>query len=259
MKRLAVVITALAGLCATADTMVGPLANGGVKVQQARGGKGPVFVETPGKGRVAVVDYQTRMPSNAVLKAISVFAGMTHVHLAHEAVAGKWEMGKAYSALAASGAQAAVFIVDEPAYPMSLVASEANWGLVNVHPLLVDAPTDEVKVSRMVKVFVRAAALAFGAGDATPLMGVMKPVTRGVIGIDAIKEPMLTPAALSAIGMHLGQLGITSNSVCSYLKACREGWAPKPENEAQQKIWDRVKQEKEGGPTNPIVIKPPQK
>ena len=43
----------------------------------------------------------------------------------------------------------------------------------------------------------------------------------------------------------------------TYREACEQGWAPAPTNEYQKAIWEKVKAEKERGPTNPITIKPP--
>jgi hypothetical protein len=45
----------------------------------------------------------------------------------------------------------------------------------------------------------------------------------------------------------------------TYVKACEEGWAPAPTNDIQKAIWERVKADKERGPTNPLKIPMPKR
>jgi hypothetical protein len=52
---------------------------------------------------------------------------------------------------------------------------------------------------------------------------------------------------------------VTAETKAPYIRACKEGWAPAPTNDIQKAIWDRVKSEKERGPTNAIKIRPPKK
>ena len=56
---------------------------------------------------------------------------------------------------------------------------------------------------------------------------------------------------------YLEKIGVTPAYEKFYYLACKEGWAPQPTNEIQQAIWNRVKERKERGPTNPIHILPP--
>jgi len=43
----------------------------------------------------------------------------------------------------------------------------------------------------------------------------------------------------------------------TYRRACHLGWAPPPTNDVQRAIWEKIKAEKERGPTKPITIPPP--
>ena len=58
---------------------------------------------------------------------------------------------------------------------------------------------------------------------------------------------------------YLASAGVTPLRKTIYRKACQEGWAPAPTNEYQKAIWDKVRSEKERGPTNPIEIPMPKK
>ena len=39
---------------------------------------------------------------------------------------------------------------------------------------------------------------------------------------------------------YLKGYGITPKAYSTYKKACEEGWAPQPVNDAQRKIWNQV-------------------
>jgi hypothetical protein len=62
---------------------------------------------------------------------------------------------------------------------------------------------------------------------------------------------------IDAIRRNMKARGITQTMISSYLKACEQGWAPAPTNDYQRAIWEKVKADKERGPTNPITIPPP--
>ena len=39
---------------------------------------------------------------------------------------------------------------------------------------------------------------------------------------------------------YLEKLGVTKMEKTTYLRACKEGWAPAPTNEVQKRVWDKV-------------------
>jgi hypothetical protein len=53
--------------------------------------------------------------------------------------------------------------------------------------------------------------------------------------------------------------GIERAERMTYEVACREGFAPAPTNDIQKAIWERIKADKERGPTNPLKIPMPKK
>lgn len=66
-----------------------------------------------------------------------------------------------------------------------------------------------------------------------------------------------TLAARDEVRRLLPEAGFEPAVVATYQTACREGWAPAPTNGWQRAIWERALSEKERGPTNPILILPP--
>ena len=58
---------------------------------------------------------------------------------------------------------------------------------------------------------------------------------------------------------NMNTSGIRPYRIAKYSEAVKEGWAPAPTNDYQKAIWDKVRSEKERGPTNPIEIPMPKK
>ena len=136
-----------------------------------------------------------------------------------------------------------LYIIDDPALPMSLFAPEAKWSIMNV------AKID--REDRFKKMLARAFTLGFGAGlspyKASPMQTVVAPED-----LDNIPIEEMTVDGVSACMKHLKNLGLTQNKVASYKKACQEGWAPAPTNDIQRAIWTEIR----SIPSNPIKINP---
>jgi hypothetical protein len=138
-----------------------------------------------------------------------------------------------------SGANGCVFIIDNDSYPISLVAQEAKWGIVNIAALNTagaDAKTIAIRTAREAwRVF----ALVAGAGDTSMGHCLLKPVFSPE-GIDKLSTNTISPEPLLSMKDHMEAMGIKQISRCTYLDACKEGWAPAPTNEFQKAIWDKV-------------------
>ena len=152
--------------------------------------------------------------------------------------------------------KAALFVVDDPALPMSLVAPEAQWGLVNVAVLAADKPDATKLNARVAKELSRVAASAFGGSLCA--MGSLVTVST-VAELDKADGDQIPFMLLNNVMHNLQNLGMTVPRKSSYKKACREGWAPAPTNDAQKAIWDAAHDEKERGPVNGLKILPPKK
>lgn len=160
------------------------------------------------------------------------------LHVSVEVCDGSWSLGGEIPA----GANAAVYIVDDPKLPMTLVANEAHWGVVNVARLDSSA--------RFGKAFVRTAIMTFGGGvsqfKGSPMQTVSSPAD-----LDKVVSEDVTFDALQCVIRNLQNLGVTQGKRTTYRKAVMEGWAKQPTNDYQKVIWEEV----HAKPTNPMRIK----
>ena len=77
--------------------------------------------------------------------------------------------------------------------------------------------------------------------------------------LDADPSVCPSPVVYDKIQQTCRKLGITRPRRISYRRACLEGIAPAPTDDIQRAIWERIKADKERGPTTPITIPPPKK
>ena len=150
-----------------------------------------------------------------------------------------------------------VAIVNEPSWPILLVAPEARWAMINAHPLLSDGSKGKF-LDRITKVMWRAFAYVGGAAHTIQGNCVMRPV-ENLSDIDRLNASTISPAPEMGIREHLTAIGVRPIVKMSYKKACIEGWAPAPTNDIQKAIWEQAKADKERGPTNPLTIPPPRR
>ena len=150
----------------------------------------------------------------------------------------------------------ALYVVDDGALPMSLVAVEAGWGMVNVAPLQ-DAD-EEVFKSRVRKELSRGFALLCG-GYASTFNNLLMTGMRTAADLDGAPNSRLPADTIGGCLKCLKRFGFERFVSATYREACEQGWAPVPTNDVQRAIWERVKANKERGPTNPITIEPPKK
>lgn len=132
-----------------------------------------------------------------------------------------------------------------------LTAPEEGWAKMAVRRLIADAPTAEKRERRIRLELLRTAAMAMGVGISMYQPCVMVKVRKNA-DIDSIQLEKMGPEGENNLESAMKDFGIEKVMVGSYRRACREGWAPKPANDEQQKIWD----EYHSVPSRPIIIKP---
>ena len=194
------------------------------------------IIEKLGTGKVVVVNCQKKVPADVLQAKVDQFAKLLHVKI--ELVEGAWRLG----APVPGDAKAALFVVDDPALPISLIAPEAQWGALNVAKLDADM--------RFKKAFTRAAIATFGAGVSQIKGSPMQTVTC-VEDIDKLHSDSFGFDSLSSMMRNLGNLGVTPTRKASYRKACMDGWAPQPTNDYQKAVWEEI----HAKPTKPMTIK----
>ena len=141
-----------------------------------------------------------------------------------------------------------IFIVDDPALPMSLVAPEARWAAVNVAKL--KSEKEPFFRARVRKELVRTFAMLCG-GCRSNYQGTITEAVSCAEELDAQVNENLPLDVVGRFTPHLNHFGVSPRIVTTYLVACNQGWAPAPTNEYQKAIWDKVHEL----PRNPMQIK----
>ena len=141
--------------------------------------------------------------------------------------------------------------------PVLTVFPENRITLLNVTPLRTDV-TPEMFMARLTKEMWRAISFTAGGTSANTPFCVMQPILSPG-DLDKLKCEMASPDVTGQIYNHARKFGFGIIETSTYRAACKAGWAPAPTNEYQKAIWERIKADKERGPTNPITIPPPKK
>jgi hypothetical protein len=152
--------------------------------------------------------------------------------------------------------QARIEIIESDQLPSITLFPDEFRAQINVKPFFADNPTKEVAVSRLRTQLTRAAFFIMGSGMVS-YKSLTMPV-RSLADLDSLVDAH--PFAQEFMHLNAGKkIGVKTLTFCDYERACQEGWAPAPTNDIQKAIWDKVRSEKERGPTNPIEIPMPKK
>ncbi len=209
------------------------------------------FIHDPSglKGKVAIVDTQDVVPADAIKAVASRLSSDAKLNFEYQ----KSKPGTPDEILKQSGAVAVTIVVNDPSQPISCVAIEDRWAIVNVAKIGRGLKTDAAKAkfvpSRTAKEISRMTALLCGA-TRSRFKGNIMDVSR-LEDLDLIDDG-LPMDHISAMGDYLKKLGMTKDRVVPYRRAVQEGWAPAPTNDIQKAVWDKV----HAMPTEPLKIKP---
>ena len=215
---------------------------------------GRVVKPDSGEGRIVIYNAQTKIAEEELKK----IAGHMTITLAvrFEVVKGEPLALDAFDGAAKkSGGGATIFLVDSPTLPLSLVAYENGWGMVNA-ALLAASPADKL-AERTEKELTRTVGLTCGLAGGMGAASLMIPV-RKVEALDNVELPMErgNNMVTGPIHRYLLNFGVTPVTVATYRKACTDGWAPKPKDDVQRALWESTQEKKERGPVNGIKILP---
>ena len=218
---------------------------------------GMLLSPTSKKGVVAFINMQDKFPRTQIEQVVATLRKDMDVNfqILNESPSVSYE-----EAFQRSKATIALLIINDSNAPTSLLAPEDRWGVLNIAKLdkgITDSKLSYIKFnSRIRKAIMRSLAmLAGGFRSQFPnnIMAVVK-----IEDLDAVEE--FTPGDVIMKELdYLNACGVTGERWVTYKKACKQGWAPAPTNEYQKAIWDKVRSEKERGPTNPIEIPMPKK
>ena len=211
---------------------------------RARGG----IVWHPDVGSVAVIDSQRDLSKSDIVGF--PFYARKFVKLPFSYVQeGGVSVLTADKALVRTKANAAVILVDDLSLPMSLIAVEARWGIMNIAPLKADRPSRAKLLERAAKLFSRTVIQVLGGANQDFESSAMRSVT-SLKDLDALKGLGVAQFAVPGLMNHVHHIGIELGYEELYEVACQEGWAPAPTNDFQKAIWEKV----HAPPTKPLKI-----
>ena len=195
-------------------------------VQEKTGG----FLDIESKGKIVVVNAQKRISADAVRKSATELGNV--LKLTVDYTEGELAMYRV-----PDGATGALVVGDSADLPMSVVAAEKSWGLLNVAPLATD---DAAKLDKRFRMeFIRVATFAFGQ-SLSQFTGSPLQTIKDAEGLDSVITDGYTYDTVTMMLKNLGALGMTQKRKTSYRRACMEGWAPAPTNDVQKKVWNEV-------------------
>lgn len=227
------------------------------KVQLKKTG-GMIREEGSAKGSFIILNAQKSISSSTFKPVIDTidkwFLMQSSVK---DASKGEINISNIKGKIKSSGGVVGVGIFDDPGLPGFLAAPEEGWAIVNVSALGRDKPNQEVLNARLRKETLRAFAFVTGGAYQAKACSLMRDV-KSLADIDAIQERFGLDT-IAHIRSSAPFYGLVPWYQTTYVKACEEGWAPAPTNDIQKAIWERVKADKERGPTNPIKIPPPKR
>lgn len=207
------------------------------------------FLEIKGKGYVAVLNGGTEITEETVrgiMKPLIEFTRGLNVEIR---TIEPFTLVKAKAEREKAGAGACVFIADDPALPMSLIALEECWGMVNLAPLREGTPGAEKFALRFRKELIRVSSLVFSGAKSQYMVSPLQSVT-SVASLDKVVGDQFGIDTMMDVVKHLPEIGVVPDQRITYREACRKGIAPAPTNEFQKVIWDK----EHSIPKNPMTI-----
>ena len=206
----------------------------------------------PAQGpRVKVVDMQKRAGRPLIESLQDDWRKMVWIHSDYV------EGGTREEAMKDGECGLALCVVDKPGGETLLVSPEGCWVEVNVAPLAADDPPKELFEKRFRREMWRACAYGMGVGN-EQMPSLLNPIA-SLKALDENEYDTPTPDVFNMMVFWAARRKMARVRYASYRRACEEGWAPAPTNDAQRAIWEKAKADKERGPTNPIKIEPPRK
>lgn len=203
------------------------------------------------KGEVVFLNAQKRVAAEPLEKRIGTMAEYFRCKFLLKGWEKPITLANAAETLKACGANAAVFVVDDPTMPVTILsAPETNWIFLNVAGLAADKPDATKLLDRTRRELWRAAGFLLGNGSVADVC-VMKSVG-SLKELDELGAEAPSSGPLIVMSRRLKQIGVEPYQRSSYSRALREGWAPMPTNEIQKAVYERYQEMKKNGTLPPV-------
>lgn len=204
------------------------------------------FVRKPGSGagKIVLLDAQDRF-AHAEIEAVAGKLGEA-CHMDVCAARGNGvSLADAGAAIRAAGGNAGVVIAAiGPEVPAFVVLPDACCALVNVAAFPPNAGPGLLR--RQVMRGFAAAGGAMASQFEPTLMSSFSNMKK----LESFPVEEVPADVMLRVRTYLRHLGVTPYMLTTYKRACREGWAPQPTNDAQRAIWNQV----HAIPDKPITI-----
>ena len=207
------------------------------------------LVSRPGtpSGRIAFVNTQKRIPidefKSAFTKNSTKVRGVDYWTDAESVtVTNANELRKT------NKAELAVFIVDVEGLPMSLVALEEGWAIMNIRALGDSKTSADLLRHRAKNEFARVFGILCGGASSQFKSQIMNTVNNPT-DLNGCTDELPVDVTAKMLP-YLEARGVKSEQLIPYRRAVQEGWAKPPTNDVQKTIWEQV----HAIPDNPITI-----
>lgn len=206
---------------------------------------GRVIKPASGKGEIIIYNTQKRLPQDFVEDIADHITVILAMRVSVKNATYQETMPlETFSVIAQElGVGATIFLIDDPALPLSLVAYENGWSAVNVS-LLAKSPKDKIK-TRTEKALTRAICLVCGLASYSGATSLMLPV-RNVDALDTVELPSErgNPLIRTPLHKYMLNFGVAPVTITTYRNACSEGWAPMPKDDVQKALLEAAQQKK---------------
>jgi len=192
-----------------------------------------------GRGSIVVVNAQSKVSRSAL--EIPVTFIEKRLHLYAKCVEGALDGLPTKESVTKTGGTVAIYVVNREDFPSPmLVAPESRWALVNVWALATDGADGEKLTKRTTTEVGRAIGYLCGSCNSQYPGTTMSAMT-SVQALDVFNGNGEVPLdQFGKIVDYMRGLGALQFVEATYLKACKEGWAPDPQDEYQMAIFNEV-------------------
>ena len=203
----------------------------------------------PRQGEVSLLNAQRRLPSEGIVKRCKFLSRALNANFVVRPCPG-FALSTAEKAMQDAKANVAIFLIDDPTLPMSLVAIEGPWAFINMDKLADGKPDEDklqtrfnAEINRIIDSLLGIGGQSGGSrlGPKQNNPGVVQKSPRKGSDLDGISAIGFSMDTALAINGTLAGWGILPERKSTYKRAVQQGWAPPPTNEYQKAIWEKVK------------------